>query len=101
MKLQADPWTNRWRSFYMELHGTVSWNHMENVLIVHGKYQWRNSMEFHGNWCPNPPWNSMATFSVESHGKCPNPPWRYFPWKSMEKFSWNSIEIDVLILHGI
>ena len=26
------------------------------------------SMEFHGNWCPNPPWNSMENF----------------PWKSME-----------------
>ena len=26
------------------------------------------SMEFHGSWCPNPPWNSMEKF----------------PWKSME-----------------
>ena len=33
---------------------------------------------------------------MEFHGKCPNP-----PWKSMEKFPWNSMEIDVLILHGI
>ena len=32
-------------------------------------------------------------FSMEFHGKCPNPPCKYFPWKSME--------IDVLILHGI
>ena len=40
-------------------------------------------------------------FSMEFHGKCPNPPCKYFPWKSMEKFPWNSIEIDVLILHGI
>ena len=48
------------------------------------------SMEFHGNWCPN-----------VFHGKCPNPPCKYFPWKSMEKFQWNSMEIDVLILHGI
>ena len=39
--------------------------------------------------------------SMEFHGKCPNPPWRYSPWKSMEKFPWNSMEIDVLILHGI
>ena len=28
------------------------------------------SMEFHGNWCPNPPWNSMENF----------------PWNSMEVF---------------
>ena len=21
------------------------------------------SMEFHGNWCPNPPWNSMENFT--------------------------------------
>ena len=39
--------------------------------------------------------------SMEFHGKCPNPPWRYFPSKSMEKFPWNSMEIDVLILHGV
>ena len=56
MKLQGDPWKNRWRSFYMELHGNVSWNHMENVLILHGKYQWRNSMEFHGNLFHGIPW---------------------------------------------
>ena len=49
------------------------------------------------------------------HGKCPNPLWKIAmekcPWKlvslsSMEnvliqKFPWNSMEIDVLILHGI
>ena len=28
------------------------------------------SMEFHGSWCPNPPWNSMEKF----------------PWNSMEVF---------------
>ena len=82
----------------MELHGIFLWNSMENVQILYGKYRWKN---FHGNWFPYPPWNSMATFSMEFHGKCPNPPWRYFPWKSMEKFPWNSMEIDVLILHGV
>ena len=40
-------------------------------------------------------------FSMEFHGKCPNPPCKYFPWKSIEKCPWNSMEIDVLILHGI
>ena len=58
-------------------------------------------MEFHGK-CPNPLWKiSMEKFprklvslsSMEFHGKCPNRPWRYFPW--------NSMEIDVLILHGV
>ena len=26
---------------------------------------------------------------------------KYFPWESIEKCPWNSMEIDVLILHGI
>ena len=50
------------------------------------------SMEFLVNWFPNPPWNSMATIYMDFHGKSPNPPWRYFPWKFMEKFLWNSME---------
>ena len=35
------------------------------------------SMEFHGNWCPNPPWNSIENFpwkSMEFRGI----PWRFF-----------------------
>ena len=79
----------------MELHGIFLWNSLENVLILYVKYRWRN---FHGNWFPYPPWNSMATFSMEFHGKCPNPPWRYFPWNSMEidvpiNPPWNSMEV--------
>ena len=62
----------------MELHGTFPWNSMENVDAG-------ISMEI-----------VVLMFSMEFHGKCPNP-----PWKSMEKFPWNSMEIDVLILHGI
>ena len=30
-----------------------------------------------------------------------NPQCKYFPWKSMKKFRWNSMEIDVLIFHRI
>ena len=67
----------------MELHGTFPWNSMENVDAG-------ISMEI-----------GVLMFSMEFHGKCPNPPCKYFPWKSMEKFRWNSMEIDVLILHGI
>ena len=73
----------------MELHGTFPWNSMENVdagismeigvlmfsMEFHGKCPnppckyfhgnlWRNSHEFHGNGCHNPPWNST--------------PWRFF-----------------------
>ena len=44
---------------------------------------------------------AVLMFSMEFHGKCPNPPCKYFPWKSMEKFQLNSMEIDVLILQGI
>ena len=62
----------------MELHGTFPWNSMENVDAG-------ISMEI-----------VVLMFSMEFHGKCPNP-----PWKSMEKFPWNSMEIDVLILYGI
>ena len=53
----------------MELHGIFLRNSMENVLILYGKYRWRN---FHGNWFPYP--------------KCPNPPWRHFPWNSWNEF---------------
>ena len=67
----------------MELHGTFPWNSMENVDAG-------ISMEI-----------GVLMFSMEFHGKCPNPPCKYFPWKSMKKFSWNSMEINVLILHGI
>ena len=67
----------------MELHGTFPWNSMENVDAG-------ISMEI-----------GVLMFSMEFHGKCPNPPCKYFPWKSMKKFSWNSTEINVLILHGI
>ena len=67
----------------MELHGTFPWNCMENVDAG-------ISMEI-----------GVLTFSMEFHEKCPNPPCKYFPWKFMEKFPWNSVEIDVLILHGI
>ena len=56
----------------MELHETFPWNYLENVLILHGKYQWRN---FHGSWGPNPPWNLMENvlilhgeISMEFHG---------------------------------
>ena len=94
MKLPGDPWNNLWSGFY-----GIAWNF---------------SMEFHGK-CPNPlwkilmekfPWKLVSLSSMEFHGnlfhgKCPNPPWRYFPWKCMEKFPWNSMEIDVLILHEI
>ena len=82
MKLPGDPWNNRWSSFY-----GITWNFS---MEFHGKYRCRN---FHGNWCP--------MFSMEFHGKCPHPPCKYFLWKSTEKFPWNSMEIDVLILHGI
>ena len=65
----------------MELHGIFLWNSMENVQILYGKCRWTNFhgnwfihgeiyMEFHGNGCPNPPWNSMENF----------------PWNSMEVF---------------
>ena len=67
----------------MELHGTFPWNSMENVDAG-------ISMEI-----------GVLMFSMEFHEKCPNPPCKYFPWKSMKKFSWNSMEINVLILHGI
>ena len=58
---------------------------------------------------PGDPWNNRWSsfygiswnFSMEIHGKCPNPPCKYFPWKYMEKYPWNSMEIDVLILRGI
>ena len=78
----------------MELHGTFPWNSIEYVLILHGKCRCRN---FHGISMEI----GALMFSMEFHGKCPNPPCKYFPWKSMEKFQWNSMEIDVLILHGI
>ena len=55
----------------MELHGTFSWNSMENVDA-------EISMEI-----------GVLMFSMEFHGKCPNPPYKY------------SMEIDVVILHGI
>ena len=62
-------------------------------MEVHGEI----SMEFHGMFpwklCPNPPWNSMEFFSMEMHGQI-----------SLEfhgNFPWNSMEINVLILHGI
>ena len=67
----------------MELHGTFPWNSMENVDA-------EISMEI-----------GVLMFSMEFHGKCPNPPCKYFPWKSIEKFPWNSMEIDVLILHKL
>ena len=67
----------------MELHGTFPWNSMENVDAG-------ISMEI-----------GVLMFSMEFHGKCPNPPCKYFPWKSIEKFPWNSMEIDVLILHKL
>ena len=67
----------------MELHGTFPWNSMENVDA-------EISMEI-----------GVLMFSMEFHGKCPNPPCKYFPWKSMGKFPWNSMEIDVLILHKL
>ena len=50
-------------------HG-IPWNSMESQFP--GKY----SMEFHGNPCPNTPWNSMEnipTNFMELHGI----PWRY------------------------
>ena len=78
----------------MELHGTFPWNSIENVLILHGKCRCRN---FHGISMEI----GALMFFMEFHGKCPNPPCKYFPWESMEKFPWNSTEIDVLILHGI
>ena len=59
----------------MELHGTFPWNSMENVDAG-------ISMEI-----------GVLMFFMEFHGKRPNPPCKYFPW--------NSMEIDVLILHGI
>ena len=37
------------------------------------------TMEFHRNWCLNPPWNSMENFpwkSMKFHGI----PWRFFTW---------------------
>ena len=54
---------------------------------------------------PGDPWNNRRcnfygiawNFSMELHAKCPNPPWKI----SVEKFTWNSMEIGVLILHGI
>ena len=67
----------------MELHGTFPWNSMENIDA-------EISMEI-----------GALMFSMEFHGKCPNPPCKYFLWKSTQKFPWNSMEIDVLILHGI
>ena len=30
-------------------------------------------------------------------GNGPNPPCKYFPWKSMQKFPWNSMEIGALM----
>ena len=42
----------------------------------------------------------VLLFSMEFHWKCPNPPCKYFSWKPMEKFPWNSMEIDVLKFHG-
>ena len=61
---------------------------MENFLILHGKSRCRN---FHGI-----PWKFFVLmFSMEFHGICPNPPCKYFPLKSMGKFPWNSMEIDV------
>ena len=60
MKLPGDPWNIIIDEVVsMELHGTFPWNYIENVLILHGKYKWRN---FHGSWGPNPPWNSMENF---------------------------------------
>ena len=74
----------------MELQGIFPLTSMENVLSSMENFDGEISMEFHGNWCPNPPWNSMDNLL---HG---------IPWKmsqsSMEIFS---MEIDALILHGI
>ena len=75
MKLPGDPWNNRWSSFFygvawnfsMKFHGKCRNPSMENI-------DGEISMEFHGNWCRNPPWQPL---------------------------SWNSMEIDVLILHKI
>ena len=47
----------------MELHGTVSWNYMENVLILHG-ISWRI---FHGT-----PWNSEVFHTGGT--RCPMSP---------------------------
>ena len=70
---------------------------MENVLILRGKYRWRHSIEFHGNWYSNPQ----------------GIPWQPFPWNSMGnvliihgdifhgEISWNSMGIDLPILQGI
>ena len=63
-----------------------------------------NSCEFHETPSGDP-WNNgwssfygvAWNFSMDFHGKCPNPPWKIL----MEKFPWNSMEIGVLILHGI
>ena len=44
--MQKFPWNS------MEI-GALMWNSMGNVLILHANI-------FHGNWCPNPPWNSMV-----------------------------------------
>ena len=67
---------------------------MENVLnppwkISMQKFQ-RNSIEI-----------GVLMFSMEFHLKCPNPPCKYFACKSMEKFPWNFMEIDILTLYGI
>ena len=67
----------------MELHGTSPWNSMENIDA-------EISMEI-----------GAIMISLEFHGKCPNPPCKYFLCKSTERFPWNSMEIDVMILHGI
>ena len=67
----------------MELHGTFPWNSMDNVDAG-------ISMEI-----------DALMFSMEFHGKCRNPPCKYFPWKSMEKFLWNSMEFREGFSHGV
>ena len=50
---------------------------------------------WNNRWCSfyGIPWN----FSMELHANCPNPPWKI----PVEKLKWNSMEIGVLIVHGI
>ena len=86
MSMQKFPWNSMEISvlmFSMEFHGKCP---NPPCKYFHGNL-WRNSHEFHGNGCHNPPWkmsmqkfpwNSMEIgalmFSMEVPGKCPNPP---------------------------
>ena len=66
-------------------------------MEIHGIIDGVVGMELDGTF----PWNSIENVIILHGNWCPNPPCKYFLWKSMEKFPWNSMEIDVLILHGI